>query len=560
MAEVISVGNQSFKSIREMGAFYIDKTKFIKEWWESGDIVTLITRPRRFGKTLNLSMTECFFSKEYAGKSGLFEGLDIWNNTEYQNLQGKFPVLFISFAGIKADNYKTAREGIINIIIDLYAKYSFLFKSKEINIKEREYFGIVNSGMSDIEIAMSLNRLSLCMSRCYGEKVIILLDEYDTPLQEAYLYGYWDKMVLLVRSLFNYTFKTNPYLERGLVTGITRISKESVFSDLNNIVVITTTSHQYTECFGFTEEEVFNSLEKRGLSGWKEKVKNWYDGFAFGGKKDIYNPWSVTSFLKEQKLKTYWANTSSNSLAGQLVKEGTQRLKTAFEDLLDGKQVLVEIDEEIEFNQLGENDMAVWSLLLAAGYLKVDKEPENEEDDIYGLSFTNYEVMKMFHKIIKGWFSQKDTGYNDFVKSLVDGDIGYMNQFMNEVSERMFSTFDTGNKPSGRTHPERFYHGFVLGLIVDLSGQYHITSNRESGFGRYDVMLEPLNGQLPAIIMEFKVFNSAKEKSLQKTVENALKQIKEKEYNTEFISRGISEERIHHYGFAFEGKKVLIGN
>lgn len=560
MAEIISVGNQSFKSIREMGAFYIDKTKFIKEWWESGDIVTLITRPRRFGKTLNLSMTECFFSKEYAGKSSLFEGLDIWNNTEYQNLQGKFPVLFISFAGIKADNYKTAREGIINIIIDLYAKYSFLFKSKEINIKEREYFGIVNSGMSDIEIAMSLNRLSLCMSRCYGEKVIILLDEYDTPLQEAYLYGYWDKMVLLVRSLFNYTFKTNPYLERGLVTGITRISKESVFSDLNNIVVITTTSHQYTECFGFTEEEVFNSLEKRGLSGWKEKVKNWYDGFAFGGKKDIYNPWSVTSFLKEQKLKTYWANTSSNSLAGQLVKEGTQRLKTAFEDLLDGKQVLVEIDEEIEFNQLGENDMAVWSLLLAAGYLKVDKEPENEEDDIYGLSFTNYEVMKMFHKIIKGWFSQKDAGYNDFVKSLVDGDIGYMNQFMNEVSERMFSTFDTGNKPSGKTHPERFYHGFVLGLIVDLAGQYHITSNRESGFGRYDVMLEPLNGQLPAIIMEFKVFNSAKEKSLQETVENALKQIKEKEYNTEFISRGISEERIHHYGFAFEGKKVLIGN
>lgn len=560
MAEIISVGNQSFKSIREMGAFYIDKTKFIKEWWESGDIVTLITRPRRFGKTLNLSMTECFFSKEYAGKSSLFEGLDIWNNTKYQNLQGEFPVLFISFAGIKADNYKTAREGIINIIIDLYAKYSFLFKSKEINIKEREYFGIVNSGMSDIEIAMSLNRLSLCMSRCYGEKVIILLDEYDTPLQEAYLYGYWDKMVLLVRSLFNYTFKTNPYLERGLVTGITRISKESVFSDLNNIVVITTTSHQYTECFGFTEEEVFNSLEKRGLSGWKEKVKNWYDGFAFGGKKDIYNPWSVTSFLKEQKLKTYWANTSSNSLAGQLVKEGTQRLKTAFEDLLDGKQVLVEIDEEIEFNQLGENDMAVWSLLLAAGYLKVDKEPENEEDDIYGLSFTNYEVMKMFHKIIKGWFSQKDTGYNDFVKSLVDGDIGYMNQFMNEVSERMFSTFDTGNKPSGKTHPERFYHGFVLGLIVDLAGQYHITSNRESGFGRYDVMLEPLNGQLPAIIMEFKVFNSAKEKSLQETVENALKQIKEKEYNTEFISRGISEERIHHYGFAFEGKKVLIGN
>lgn len=448
----------------------------------------------------------------------------------------------------------------MRIIISLYAKYQFLLQGDLLNEREKAYFGFITPDMTDADIVVSIHNLSLCMSRYYDEKVIILLDEYDTPLQEAYLCGYWDKMVLLVRSLFNYTFKTNPYLERGLVTGITRISKESIFSDLNNIVVITTTSRQYAECFGFTEEEVFNSLEKRGLASWKEKVKNWYDGFTFGGKKDIYNPWSVTSFLKEQKLKTYWANTSSNNLAGKLVKEGTQRLKTAFEDLLEGKQVFVEIDEEIVFNQLWENDMAVWSLLLAAGYLKVDKEPEDEEDDIYGLSFTNYEVMKMFHKIIKGWFSQTDTGYNDFIKSLLDDDIGYMNQFMNEVSERMFSSFDTGNKPSGRTHPERFYHGFVLGLIVDLADKYHITSNRESGFGRYDIMLEPLSDGLPAIIMEFKVFNNAKEKSLEESVENALKQIKEKEYNTEFISSGIPEERIHYYGLAFEGKKVLIGN
>ena len=560
MAEVISVGNQSFKSIREMGAFYIDKTKFIQEWWESGDIVTLITRPRRFGKTLNLSMAECFFSKEYAESDNLFDGLDIWNNAEYQNLQGKFPVVFISFAGIKADNYEKAREGIIHIIISLYAKYQFLLQGSTLNIREKAYFDFVTPGMTDIEIAMSLNRLSLCMNRYYGEKVIILLDEYDTPLQEAYLYGYWDKMVLLVRALFNYTFKTNPYLERGLVTGITRISKESVFSDLNNIVVITTTSRQYAECFGFTEEEVFNALEKRGLAIWKEKFKNWYDGFTFGGEKDIYNPWSVTSFLKEQKLKTYWANTSSNNFVGQLVKEGTKRIKTAFEDLLAGKQIMAEIDEEIEFGQLRENDMAVWSLLLAAGYLKVDKEPEDEENDVYWLSLTNYEVMKMFHKIIKGWFSHTDTGYNDFVKSLMAGDIGYMNQFMNEVSERMFSVFDTGNKPSGRTHPERFYHGFVLGLIVDLAGKYHIKSNRESGFGRYDIMLEPLSAELPAIIMEFKVFNSAREKSLEETVQNALKQIKDKKYNTELISHGVPEERIYYYGFAFEGKKVLIGN
>lgn len=560
MAEIISVGNQSFKSIREMGAFYIDKTKFIKEWWESGDIVTLITRPRRFGKTLNLSMMECFFSKEYAGKGSLFEGLDIWNNAEYQNLQGKFPVIFISFAGIKADNYKTAREGLVHIIISLYAKYQFLLQGDLLNEREKAYFGFVTPDMADADIVVSIHNLSLCISRYYGEKVIILLDEYDTPLQEAYLSGYWDKMVLLVRALFNYTFKTNPYLERGLVTGITRTSKESIFSDLNNIVVITTTSRQYEECFGFTEEEVFNSLEEFGLASLKKKVKKWYDGFTFGSKKDIYNPWSVTSFLKEQRFKPYWANTSSNNLVGQLVKEGTPEIKTAFEDLLAGKNIAVEIDEEIVFNQLGENNTAVWSLFLASGYLRVDKEPEDEEDDVYILSFTNYEVMKMFQKIIKGWFSQADNGYNDFVKSLLAGDIGYMNQFMNEVSERMFSTFDAGNQPSGRSHPERFYHGFVLGLMVDLAGRYHITSNRESGFGRYDIMLEPLEGGLPAIIMEFKVFNGAKEKSLEETVENALKQIKNKKYNTELISRGIPGERIHYYGFAFEGKKVLIGN
>ncbi len=310
MGKIISVGNQSFESIREMGAFYIDKTNFIKEWWENGDIVTLVTRPRH-------------------------------------NLQGSFPVLFISFAGIKADNYEMAREGIVNIIIDLYVKYSFLLQGGLLDSQEKEYFSFINHEMTDAAIALSLNRLALCMNHYYGKKVIILLDEYDTPLQEAYVYGYWDKMVLLVRTLFNYTFKTNPYLERGLMTGITRVSKESIFSDLNNLVVITTTSGQYAACFGFTEKEVFGALEEQGLGSWKDSVKKWYDGFIFGDEADIYNPWSVTSFLKEKKLKTYWANTSSNSLAGQLVREGTPEIKTAFEDLLAGGQVTVEMKKMI---------------------------------------------------------------------------------------------------------------------------------------------------------------------------------------------------------------------
>ena len=558
MGEIISVGNQSFESIREMGAFYIDKTDFIKEWWENGDIVTLVTRPRRFGKTLNLSMMESFFSNQYAGRADLFEGLSVWNDEEYHKLQGSFPVLFISFAGIKSDNYEMAREGIVNVIIDLYVKYSFLLQEDLLDSQEKEYFSFINREMTDSAIALSLNRLALCMNHYYGKKVIILLDEYDTPLQEAYVYGYWDKMVLLVRTLFNYTFKTNPYLERGLMTGITRVSKESIFSDLNNLVVITTTSGQYATCFGFTEKEVFDALEEQGLGGWKDNVKKWYDGFIFGDEADIYNPWSVTSFLKEKKLKTYWANTSSNSLAGQLVREGTPEIKTAFEDLLAGGQVTVEIDEEIVFNQLNEGDTAVWSLLLASGYLKVDKKPEYEENDLYQVSFTNYEVMRMFRKIIKGWFCQQNTKYNDFVKALLIDDVDYMNQFMNQIALRTFSSFDTGRNASVQ-EPERFYHGFVLGLIVSLAGKYHITSNRESGFGRYDIMLEPLDGELPAIIMEFKVFNKRKEKSLEETVENALLQIKDRKYDTELEAKGILKERIQHYGFAFEGKNVLIG-
>ena len=558
MGEIISVGNQSFESIREMGAFYIDKTNFIKEWWENGDIVTLVTRPLRFGKTLNLSMMESFFSNQYAGRADLFEGLSIWNDEEYHKLQGSFPVLFISFAGIKSDNYEMAREGIIHILIDLYVKYSFLLQEDLLDSQEKEYFSFINREMTDSAIALSLNRLALCMNHYYGKKVIILLDEYDTPLQEAYVYGYWDKMVLLVRTLFNYTFKTNPYLERGLMTGITRVSKESIFSDLNNLVVITTTSGQYATCFGFTEKEVFDALEEQGLGGWKDNVKKWYDGFIFGDEADIYNPWSVTSFLKEKKLKTYWANTSSNSLAGQLVREGTPEIKTAFEDLLAGGQVTVEIDEEIVFNQLNEGDTAVWSLLLASGYLKVDKKPEYEENDLYQVSFTNYEVMRMFRKIIKGWFCQQNTKYNDFVKALLIDDVDYMNQFMNQIALRTFSSFDTGRNASVQ-EPERFYHGFVLGLIVSLAGKYHITSNRESGFGRYDIMLEPLDGELPAIIMEFKVFNKRKEKSLEETVENALLQIKDRKYDTELEAKGILKERIQHYGFAFEGKNVLIG-
>ncbi|MFG6327990.1 MAG: ATP-binding protein [Lachnospiraceae bacterium] len=561
MGNTVSLGNQDFESIRKLDAFYIDKTNFIKEWWEGQDVVTLVARPRRFGKTLNLSMLECFFSNQYAGRSNLFEGLSIWEDEKYRNMQGSYPVIFISFAGIKADNYKMARDGIIYVIMALYAKYQYILQGDILNLQEKSYFSFIKTGMSDAEIAVSINNLSMCISRYYGKKVIVLLDEYDTPLQEAYVYGYWNKMVLLVRSLFNYTFKTNPYLERGLLTGITRVSKESIFSDLNNLEVVTTTSKKYCTSFGFTEEEVFNALDERGLPAEKEEVKKWYDGFVFGNIADIYNPWSITKFLDSGEYGTYWADTSSNKLVFGLIMAGTPKMKMQMEDLLAGRYLETDLEEQVVFDQLESAEGAVWSLLVASGYLKPLSRHLNHNSGKfhYKLGVTNYETSLMFKNMVSGWFPEYLTSYNGFKEALLAGDLDYMNQFINDVSEEMFSSFDTGNKPSEKTQPERFYHGFVLGLIVDMAERYYIRSNRQSGFGRYDVMMQPKNSYDDAIIIEFKVFNPRKDKNLCDTVENALKQIYEKNYDAELISRGITKDRIRHYGFAFKGKEVLIG-
>ena len=551
---------QDFGKLIRSGAFYVDKTSFIKEWWENQDDVTLVTRPRRFGKTLNLSMVDYFFSNQHADSGKLFENLDIWKEEKYQDLQGTFPVIFVSFAGIKAENYGNARDGIIQVLLDLYGKYYFLLQSDRLNEQEREYFTYIRPDMSDAVAAMALHRLAICMYRYYGKKAMILLDEYDTPLQEAYVHGYWEELTTFIRSLFNCTFKTNPYLERGLMTGITRVSKESIFSDLNNLEVVTTTSEKYASSFGFTESEVFQTLEQMGKAGQKEEVKQWYDGFTFGKSTDIYNPWSIIKFLDTGELDTYWAATSENSLISKLIREGSPQLKMDFEELLEGKTVMFRMDEQIVFEQLQKKKGAIWSLLLASGYLKVEKKVPDRKSGryLYGLKITNYEVKLMFEDMVESWFPEESSSYENFKQALLLGDLDYMNQYMNQVALQTFSSFDVGKKPSEHTEPERFYHGFVLGLVVE--DKYRITSNKESGLGRYDVMMEPLAENLDGIIMEFKVRNPAKEKDLEVSVQNALCQIREKKYDTELEARGIPLERIRHYGFAFEGKKVLIGS
>ena len=482
----IAIGIQSFEKIKERNYFYIDKTDFIAQWWDSGDDVTLIARPRRFGKTLNMRMVEQFFSVDYAGRSDLFEGLSIWNKTAFRDIQGIWPVLFLSFADIKETSFSAAREKICLSICDLYNQHDFLKDSGLLNKKEREFFDRISPKMEDQIASLALKYLSDFLSRYYGKKVIILLDEYDTPLQE---YGLEENM---------------------------------------------------------------------------EIVRKWYDGFIFGNREDIYNPWSVLNYLDTGKTAPYWANTSSNSLISKLIREGSKEIKVSFEKLLQGERLVAEIDEQIVFSQLDEDERAIWSLLLASGYLKArhcqtDETPQSEWRQEFELSLTNFEVKLMFRKMVQAWFGRAASDYNDFIKALLAGDVDAMNEYMNRIALRVFSSFDVGNHPSGKSEPERFYHGFVLGLLVDLTDRFLLTSNRESGFGRYDVCLEPLSPSDDGIILEFKVFQPTKEKNLEETVASALRQIEEKNYAEQLIAKGVSPERIRKYGFAFEGKRVIIG-
>lgn len=556
MAREIAIGQQDYAAIIEKNSFYVDKTFFIKDWWNDPTFCTVILRPRRFGKTLTMSMMEYFFSTKHAGRADLFEGLSIWGHEEFRALQGIYPVINITLADIKEKTHEGAINEIKLIIQSIFNSFTYLADSDKLTSIDKKRFEAHIENPAVESLARSLRFLSELLYKHHGKKVLIFLDEYDTPMQEAFSSGYWNEIVEFIKNMFNATFKTNPYLEKSLITGITRVSKESIFSDFNHVSIVSTLSKQYETAIGFTEEEVFAAMDEYGLTE-KEKVKFWYDGFNFGNHSAMYNPWSIINYLKYQEFKPYWANTSSNGLVSLVLRQASPELKMEMERLLDGKSIKTSIDEQLIFDTLtgGGEDVSTYSLLLASGYmtgtLLVNDEDEGE---IYNIRITNHETRRMFKSLIKKWFSGRHNQYNRFVTALLAGSLEEMNYYMANVSSNVFSFFDTGINAA-----ENFYHAFTLGLMVELRDRYIITSNRESGFGRYDIMLEPRNKNSDdAIIIEFKVFKEMHEDTLKDTAAAALKQIEEKQYAAVLMEKGISAEKIRKYGFAFKGKEVLI--
>ena len=557
MPRTVAIGVQDFAELRERGCFLVDKTSFITDWWRAEDHVTLVCRPRRFGKTLNMSMVECFFSNRYAGRADLFADMRVWEELDVRAEQGAWPVVAISFSAAKGAGAEAVIRRICEQIAYAWRVHRQDVDESSLGSRELDILTGKTPFVDPLDAPSLLARLCELLALSTGKRCIVLLDEYDTPLHEAWVGGFWDEVSEFVRALFNATFKSNPNLERALLTGITRVARESIFSDLNNPKVVTATSPEYATSFGFTEAEVSDAMDEFGLDAIDE-VKRWYDGFVFGGVTGIYNPWSITNYLDTGRLAPYWANTSGNALVSKIVREGDADLKVDFEALLAGGTVEQLFDEQVSFDDLGRRPGAVWGLLVAGGYLRIVAQGASP-DAPSCLAITNYEVSLAFDGMVRGWFDGVSSRYGAFVRALIAGDLDAMNAYMNDVALDTFSTFDTGARPSGM-EPERFYHGFVLGLLVELRGRYLVRSNRESGFGRYDVLLEPTNPvRDDGIVLEFKVRNPRREATLEDTVSAARAQIADRDYARELVLRGVPAGHVRTYGLAFEGKRVLIG-
>ena len=549
----IGIGESDFKILRIKKDYYIDKTKYIKDIIDNRSKVLLITRPRRFGKTLNMSMLRYYFDCTKKDSKELFKGLKIMEQEEkYTSKLGYYPCIYLTLKDAGLQSYELMIMQLRTLLMDIYYENRYLLEEAEMAPGERNTFNkILLAEANEIEIINGIKMLSKIMSTYYNKPVMLFLDEYDVPLQNAYVEGYYEECIKFFKTFYGITFKDNPYLEKTILTGVSRVAKESIFSGANNFHVYTVLDDEFSDDFGITEKEMDKIIDDFEIQDQKEEIKKWYDGYTIGNTEGIYNPWSILNYLTDKKLIPYWVNTSSNDLI-KLILKNSATVKEKIEQLLRDEEIEVPINLETVIVGIEKNEENIWGLLLGTGYLKVT-EVVDLAHGIYKVKIPNYEIKFLFQNIIREWFNDKVIGnnLNTILKDLVTLNLEEFEEKFKQLVIEMFSFMDVGKNTA-----ENFYHAFVLGMLVGLKDSYYVKSNRESGFGRYDIMLEPKDKNGNSFVMEFKVLEDEEEKTIEDTIENAKKQIEERRYVDDLEERGYTN--ITKMVFAFKGKEVKM--
>ena len=549
--KAVPVGIEDFKELIQEGYYYIDKTLLIDEMLMNKSKVTLFTRPRRFGKTLNMSMLRYFFDvKDKEENKKLFENLKIYDS-EYMSEQGKYPVIFVSLKDLKEDTWEECLESIKDIMYKIFNEYSFLRKKLNI-VEKRQFDKIWEITGNERNFKTSLLDLSNYLNKYYGEKVIILIDEYDAPIINAFDKGYYNEAINFFQTFYSSALKTNNSLKYGVLTGITRIIKEGIFSGLNNLYVNTILSKDYSEYFGLLENEVIEMLEYFDMKYKIEEVREWYNGYIFGESK-VYNPWSIVNYVREKEIKAYWANVSGNTLLENMLDHAGESVYDDLKRFTDGESIEKYISDGTTIKSLLNNDDEIWQVLLYSGYLTKDEKQKeiditSEYTDVYNLRIPNKEIRKYFGNMFLNRFFGTEVKTNILIKALENGDIKKFEKTLGEIMINMLSHFDLDKEM------EKIYQVFMIGLVGFLMGKYEIISNDESGYGRYDLAMIPIKSNEKAYLMEFKISKTKNE--MEKRAQKALKQIDEKKYDTKLKARGI--KNILKIGVAFYGKEVKV--
>jgi len=552
----IQIGASDFKDLIEEKNYFVDKSLLIKEFIENGAKIILTPRPRRFGKTLNLSMLRYFFDiRQKEETKDLFKDLKIENEKEIMKLQGEYPVIFITFKNQKHISFEDFQDGIKVLLSNLYKEHEYLLDSDKLSEFDKNDFKEIISRKASIGVlSEGISNLMGYINKHYSKKVMLFIDEYDVPIQEAYLRGYYEPMIVLIRNLLTAALKDNSYVGKSLITGILRVAKESIFSGLNNLEVDTILGYDFNDKFGFTEEELKNLLEYYDLKEKSEDIKHWYNGYVFGGKV-IYNPWSVLNYLKKKKagFMPYWINSSSNDLIKRLLIKGDKDIKLELEDLIEGKSINKVIDDSIVMAEVEDSNANIWSFLLMSGYLKAVKTENIKGKLNCELKIPNEEVHIFYENLIEKWFQEAMTNqkYEEMLSNLITGDIENFGYIFEDFVINNISYFDVSGK-----EPEKVYHAFVLGMLISLSNTHEVKSNKESGYGRYDVMIIPKDISKVGIIIEFKKINTLSKESIEEGTLKALKQIEDMKYSEELINKGIKS--IINLAIVFKGKEVKI--